>query len=434
MSVGQMLLAFFSPDPRLGGLSEARESGEDSAADSFASLLASQNSGDLQAGLSALLPPNLPIGDDLSLASDGKTLPDTLALWMDAAVAGEEGAVVANGEGELDSSELTEGAQRWLQWLDSARAGLEQTQKPEKLTTEEGESQSSDPEGVAGGSVMAGPVLASAPAGALKPAAAGTQDALAAGITEASGKTERKDLPGEQAGRDAGNGRMQADQQAQAAPLQRTASVALAAEAQLANAQRMQDPETLTPRRSTSESEALDGLTRPGQTPASLAQAALTARPVNAPAQALGVPFGQPSWGEAMVEKVLWMSSQNVRSVEIRLDPAELGPLEIHIQNRGQENQVQFLSQNASVREALESQMFRLREMFTQQGMERVEVTVADGSQRDTAGGQTPGGGAESRGQSERAGREFAAESSQSIITTAAAAQVSSDRLVDYYA
>lgn len=432
MSVGQMLLAFFSPDSRLGGLSEAREGGDDSAAGSFASLLASQNSGDLQAGLSALLPPNLPIGEDLSLANDGKTLPDALALWMEEAVAGDEGAVVTTGAGELDSSELTEGAQRWLQWLDSARAGLEQTPVPGKPSEAEGEPQLTDEEGAAGVSVMAGPVLASVTPGALKPAAAGAQDPLAAGIAEATGKG--KELSSEQTGRDVGNGRMQADQQAQTAPLQRTASVALAAEAQLANAQRIQDPESLTPRRSTSESDALDGLSRPGQTPASLAQAALTARPVNAPAQALGVPFGQPSWGEAMVEKVLWMSSQNLRSVEIRLDPAELGPLEIHIQNRGQENQVQFLSQNASVREALESQMFRLREMFTQQGMERVEVTVADGSQRDTAGGQTQGGAAESRGQSERAGRETAAESSQSIMTTAAAAQVSSDRLVDYYA
>ena len=39
------------------------------------------------------------------------------------------------------------------------------------------------------------------------------------------------------------------------------------------------------------------------------------------------VPFGHQSWGEAMVERVMWMSSQNLRSVEIQLDPAELGPL-----------------------------------------------------------------------------------------------------------
>src|SRR5690606_26883351 len=112
----------------------------------------------------------------------------------------------------------------------------------------------------------------------------------------------------------------------------------------------------------------------------SAAAAALTARPVAASTQAMGVPFGQPSWGEAMVEKVMWMSSQNLRSVEIQLDPAELGPLEIHIQQRGQELQVQFVSQNPSVREALEAQMHRLRDMFGQQGMEQAEVSVSDRS------------------------------------------------------
>ncbi len=101
--------------------------------------------------------------------------------------------------------------------------------------------------------------------------------------------------------------------------------------------------------------------------------------------QPAAVPFGHQSWGEAMVERVMWMSSQNLRSVEIQLDPAELGPLEIHIQNRGQELQVQFISQNPGVREALEGQMHRLREMFAGQGLEQAEVTVADRSAGEQA-------------------------------------------------
>jgi len=432
MSVGQMLLAFFSPDPRLGSLSEVREGSEDAGADSFASLLASQNSGEPEVGLSALLPPNLPAAENLSLANDGKTLPDPLELMINGTL-GEDGKVVTTHGGELDTAELTEGAQRWLLWLDGARAGFDQPRQ----ASDEGELHTAPDESESTGvSVLTGAALTAVTPDALKSAAAGSQDALAARIGEAGGKSERKDMPTDQAAREIGPGRGQAaDQQAQNAPLQRNASVALAAEAQMVNVQRMQDPEALTPRRSNSESDALDGLSRTGQVTTAQAQAAaLTARPVAAPAQALGVPFGQPSWGEAMVEKVLWMSSQNVRSVEIRLDPAELGPLEIHIQNRGQENQVQFLSQNASVREALESQMFRLREMFTQQGMERVDVTVSDGSQRDNTGGQTRGEGADRRDQSARAGRETSGDASQSIVTTAAAAKVSSDRLVDYYA
>ncbi|WVM89362.1 flagellar hook-length control protein FliK [Halopseudomonas pachastrellae] len=68
--------------------------------------------------------------------------------------------------------------------------------------------------------------------------------------------------------------------------------------------------------------------------------------------------MGQPGWSEAVVNKVMWMSSQNLQSVEIQLDPAELGPLEIKIQTRARAP-VQFVSQNAGVRDALEGQMFR---------------------------------------------------------------------------
>ena len=129
------------------------------------------------------------------------------------------------------------------------------------------------------------------------------------------------------------------------------------------------------------EGDGLDALNKP--TLPGSANVALTARPVAAAAPAMGVPFGQSGWNAAVVEKVMWMSSQNLRSVEIRLDPAELGPMEIHIQNRGQELQVQFVSQHPAVREALEAQMHRLREMFSQQGLEQTEVTVADRSPSD---------------------------------------------------
>ena len=47
--------------------------------------------------------------------------------------------------------------------------------------------------------------------------------------------------------------------------------------------------------------------------------------------------------------------------------------------------QVQFISQNPGVREALEGQMHRLREMFAGQGMEQAEVSVADRSAGEQA-------------------------------------------------
>lgn len=92
------------------------------------------------------------------------------------------------------------------------------------------------------------------------------------------------------------------------------------------------------------------------------------------------VAMHQGGWSEAVVERVMWLSSQNLKSAEIQLDPAELGRLEVRVNLSQDQAQVTFASPNASVREALEGQMHRLRELFTQQGMSLAEANVSDQS------------------------------------------------------
>lgn len=180
------------------------------------------------------------------------------------------------------------------------------------------------------------------------------------------------------------------------------------------------------------EGDALEGLGR-SHAASSSAATPLTARPVAAAMQPATVPFGHQSWGEAMVERVMWMSSQNLRSVEIQLDPAELGPLEIHIQNRGQELQVQFVSQNPGVREALEGQMHRLREMFAGQGLEQTQVSVTDRS----AGEQSRQGDGQlaerSGGQGGTGRSEGGAADNDPVTTLTPRVERPLRGLVDYY-
>lgn len=90
----------------------------------------------------------------------------------------------------------------------------------------------------------------------------------------------------------------------------------------------------------------------------------------------------QPGWTQDVTDKVMWMSAQNLKSAEIKLDPAELGRLDIKIDITQEHTQVSFISANAGVRESLESQMYRLRELFAQQGMQNVDVDVSDQSQQ----------------------------------------------------
>ena len=150
------------------------------------------------------------------------------------------------------------------------------------------------------------------------------------------------------------------------------------------------------------------------------------------PGQAVAMQQG--AWSEAVVDRVMWLSSQNLKSAEIQLDPAELGRLEVRIEmNKDQAAQVTFISANANVRDQLEGQMQRLRDMFTQQGMGQLDVNVSDQSQtRDWQGG-----GDDSQRQSGRSGgfgRDGDDELLSGISEIRSPTSSAPRGLVDYYA
>ena len=146
------------------------------------------------------------------------------------------------------------------------------------------------------------------------------------------------------------------------------------------------------------------------------------------------VQVGHPGMSEAVVDKVMWLSSQNLKSAEIQLDPAELGRLEVRIElNKDQAAQVTFVSANANVRDQLEGQAHRLRELFAQQGMNQLDVNVSDQSM--ARGSQ--GGGEE--GQRRSAGRGFDGSRDDEVIGGVSEIRTPSGGvaprgLVDYYA
>ena len=145
------------------------------------------------------------------------------------------------------------------------------------------------------------------------------------------------------------------------------------------------------------------------------------------------VAMQQGGWSEAVVDRVMVMSSQNLKSAEIQLDPAELGRLEVRISVNQDQSQVTFASPHAGVREALDSQMHRLRELFAQQGMNQPDVNVSD--QSLNRGWQGQGGdGGNSRGgaSSELLGGDE--ELHSSAVESARTSSVSARGLVDYYA
>ncbi len=95
----------------------------------------------------------------------------------------------------------------------------------------------------------------------------------------------------------------------------------------------------------------------------------------------LNTHFQSPRWGEAVTEKVMWMSSRGLKEATIQLDPPELGQMKIKIGVHQDQAQVSFTVQNTSVREALDSHALRLREMFAEEGLNLADVDVSDQSQ-----------------------------------------------------
>lgn len=481
MSVGMNLLAMFTSDTRTQGLGASLGAADDAASakgsGSFAGLLQGELGEEFQTMLDELPAEEreelLAAMAQLALGGDGKelppavnqlleSLPDMPELSADEALQLQEG-----GEAALDV--LATLVPEWRQWLsdaaedvDLARLQAAVAEVPDVLEDAQALAadvaatleQADTAEDAAAALTEAGEAVADDAvllAGMAAQAAAAGQ---AAAMTEGAGEGDAQSLNrarfslaqilgnAQAATEEAGKGRDSAALQEgesdkrsllgqntdEFAGLRRKAALEqnAASNPRLAEAALRAEPAS----RRTGAEEATEAarITQPGS---AAAAAALTARPVSAPAQALGVPFGQAGWSEAVMDKVMWMSSRNLSSVEIRLTPAELGPLEINLQNRGQEIQVQFVSQNPSVREALESQVMRLREMVNEQGLDLVDVSVGDsgvGQQQEraereaarAAGSMLAGGAADEAG-----------DSLQAPVLPVAGP---SERLVDYYA
>ncbi|ODS15690.1 flagellar hook-length control protein FliK [Pseudoalteromonas tetraodonis] len=84
-------------------------------------------------------------------------------------------------------------------------------------------------------------------------------------------------------------------------------------------------------------------------------------------------------------ERVSSMLSINNKEAEIRLDPPEMGSMQIRIRSDAEQAQINFVVQNQQAKEALEQSLPRLREMLMQQGLELGESSISYG---DSSGEQ----------------------------------------------
>ncbi|MBX2809945.1 MAG: flagellar hook-length control protein FliK [Cellvibrionaceae bacterium] len=121
--------------------------------------------------------------------------------------------------------------------------------------------------------------------------------------------------------------------------------------------------------------------------------ASLIQTPVAKTQLSVTLPFAEAQWGQALNERVVWMSAQGIQEAEIHLDPPELGPLQVKVTVEKEQAHVSFTVQHASVRDALDQNALRLREMFDSDGINLVNVDISDQAeqQADANNDENPG-------------------------------------------
>lgn len=111
---------------------------------------------------------------------------------------------------------------------------------------------------------------------------------------------------------------------------------------------------------------------------------------------------------DQLAERVQMMMSKNLKNIDIRLDPPELGRMQIRMTMNNDVASIQFTVANQQTRDIVEQAMPRLREMLAQQGLQLADTSV----QQQNAGQQQQSQYVASQnGQQGRKGGDFDAES-----------------------
>lgn len=110
-----------------------------------------------------------------------------------------------------------------------------------------------------------------------------------------------------------------------------------------------------------------------------------------APSTPVATPVGAPGWDNEVGDKVVWMVGRQETRAELVLNPPQLGRIEVSLTMNGDQANATFISANASVREALENAMPRLREVLQGAGVSLGQTQVGAESFQQAAQQQQTG-------------------------------------------
>ncbi|WP_052690021.1 flagellar hook-length control protein FliK [Xanthomonas sp. GPE 39] len=118
------------------------------------------------------------------------------------------------------------------------------------------------------------------------------------------------------------------------------------------------------------------------------------ARVIDAATPFTGSPTPTPNlhsmhFDEELGARISWLADQTIGHAHIKLNPAELGPIEVRLHLAGDQVNASFTSAQANVRQAVENSLPRLREMLGQHGFQLGQADVGQQPQQQQAGTQS---------------------------------------------
>lgn len=112
------------------------------------------------------------------------------------------------------------------------------------------------------------------------------------------------------------------------------------------------------------------------------------ALPVTAPGSLDELPISHEAWPAAMSHRVLWAIGEGIQKVELSVSPQDMGPINVHIRVENDKADIRFTAAHAQTRDVIESSIPKLRDMFSQQGLNLSQAQVFSQNSHDTRGRQ----------------------------------------------
>ncbi|CAM4107672.1 flagellar hook-length control protein FliK [Stenotrophomonas lactitubi] len=103
--------------------------------------------------------------------------------------------------------------------------------------------------------------------------------------------------------------------------------------------------------------------------------------------------LGDDGFDQAIGARIGWLADQKIGHAHIRLNPEDLGPVDVRLQMNGDKVHASFSSPHVDVRQALESSLPRLRELLGEQGFQLAHADVGQQHSGDGNPGSQTGGG-----------------------------------------